>query len=184
MMERETITACLTGEGEEFRLIVNNYQSQVMALAVNILGNREDAEDACQETFVQVFRHLSAYDPARNFRTWIFTILYRRCLDSIRRKRRFRNFVRRAQGEPSQSMVTPPADPPGGGIAGEEIIRLLRPKERTALTLWANEGLTAAEIGAVIECAPSTARVYLFNARRKLKALMEERKNHGPLGVR
>jgi len=80
--------------------------------------------------------------------------------------------------------VVLPAAPATGGIAGSEMLRVLRPKERAALTLWANEGLTAGEIAAVMECAPSTARVYLFHARRKLKTLIEERKEHGTLGAR
>jgi len=184
MNESEVIAACLGGRGEEFRLIVDAYKSQVMALAMNILGNREDAEDVCQETFVQVFRHLAVYDPSRSFRTWLFMILNRRCLDTIRRKRRFRSFFQRAQVDPSQSRVSWPTEPAGGGFAREDDLQALRPKERTALTLWANEGLSAAEIAAVIECTPSTARVYLFNARRKLKVLIEERKNHGTLGTR
>lgn len=49
MNENDRIAACLEGRKEEFRVIVSAYQPQVMALALNILGNREDAEDACQE---------------------------------------------------------------------------------------------------------------------------------------
>jgi len=184
MNDTELIAACLAGRGEEFRGIVDAYKSQVMALAMNILGNREDAEDACQETFVQVFRHLADYDPGRSFRTWIFWILHRRCLDVIRKKKRFRLFFEKAVRDSRPETVVPPAAPATGGIAGSEMLRVLRPKERAALTLWANEGLTAGEIAAVMECAPSTARVYLFHARRKLKTLIEERREHGTLGAR
>ncbi len=58
----------------------------------------------------------------------------------------------------------------------------LSPRERLAAALWANEGLTAAEIAGVLGCSASTARVYLFNARRKIKALLEE--SHEALGNR
>ncbi|MBN1940155.1 MAG: RNA polymerase sigma factor [Candidatus Aminicenantes bacterium] len=185
MNEADLIAACLAGRREEFRHIVYAYKSQVMALALNILGNREDAEDACQDTFVQVFRHLAAYDPGRSFRTWIFMIVHRRCLDTIRRKKRFSRFFQKAAWEngPEESKGPEPAAP--GGVVDASMLSALRPKERAALTLWANEGLSTAEIAAVIECAPSTARVYLFHARRKLKALIEERKKtHGTLGAR
>jgi RNA polymerase sigma-70 factor (ECF subfamily) len=184
MNEPEAIAACRTGRGEEFRDIVDAYKSQVMALAMNILGNREDAEDACQETFVQVFCHLADYDPGRCFRTWIFMILHRRCLDVIRRKKRFRLFFEKAARDSAPEAVISPAAPASSGLAGLEMLGALRPKERAALTLWANEGLNAGEIAAVIECAPSTARVYLFHARRKLKTLIEKRKEHGTLGAR
>lgn len=183
MNESERIAACRAGRTEDFRGIVDVYQSQAMALAMNILGNREDAEDACQETFIQVFRHLADYDPRRSFRTWIFMILHRRCLDAIRGKKRFRAFFAKAAREsfPAASDSPPPA---AGESLSRDVLQVLRPKERAALALWADEELTAAEIAAVMECAPSTARVHLFNARRKLKALIEEKKDHGTLGAR
>jgi RNA polymerase sigma-70 factor (ECF subfamily) len=185
MNEADLIAACLAGRREEFRQIVYAYKSQVMALALNILGNREDAEDACQDTFVQVYRHLAAYDPGRSFRTWIFMILHRRCLDTIRRKKRFNLFFQKAARERGAEELNPPDPSVLRAVVDPSLLAGLRPKERTALTLWANEGLTTAEIAAVIECAPSTARVYLFHARRKLKALIEERKKtHGTLGAR
>jgi len=185
MNDADLIAACLAGRREEFRHIVYAYKSQVMALALNILGNREDAEDACQDTFVQVFRHLATYDPGRSFRTWIFMILHRRCLDTIRKKKRFNQFFQKAAWEAEPEEPSRPEFPVPGGVVDAALLGALRPKERAALTLWANEGLTTAEIAAVIECAPSTARVYLFHARRKLKALIEERKKiHGTLGAR
>jgi RNA polymerase sigma-70 factor (ECF subfamily) len=55
----------------------------------------------------------------------------------------------------------------------------LTPKERTALCLWANEGYMARDISEVLGCSAGTARVYLFNARRKIKMLMEN--DHGAL---
>jgi RNA polymerase sigma-70 factor (ECF subfamily) len=183
MNENDQIAACLAGRGEEFRGIVDVYQSQAMALAMNILGNREDAEDACQETFIQVYRHLDEYDPGRSFRTWIFMILHRRCLDVIRGKKRFRLFFEKAARASAPEAAVPPPSEGEGGLGGE-VLKTLRPKERAALTLWANEGLTSAEIAAVMECAPSTARVILFHARSKVKALIEEKKDHGTLGAR
>lgn len=66
--------------------IVDLYGGQSLAFAMNVLGNREDAEDVVQESFVQVFRNLGAYDPGRSFKTWLFTIVYRRCLDMMKKE--------------------------------------------------------------------------------------------------
>jgi DNA-directed RNA polymerase specialized sigma24 family protein len=52
----------------------------------------------------------------------------------------------------------------------------LNPKERIALFLWANDGCTSEEIGEVLKCSPSTARVHLFKARKKIKSLLENEK--------
>jgi RNA polymerase sigma-70 factor, ECF subfamily len=178
MGDNELVAACLQGRGEEFRKIVDIYQGPVMALAMNILGNRQDAEDAGQETFIQVYRNLDRFDPGQSFKNWIFTILYRRCLDQLKKKQRFRSAVDRAKYE------APHGIPPDTGSAcrhqplSGEILRCLKPKERAVLTLWANEDLKAAEIGDVLGCTPATARVYLFHARKKIKSLLE--KSHGP----
>jgi len=150
-----------------------------MAVALNVVGNRQDAEDVCQETFIQVFRHLDRYDPMRNFRTWLLTIVYRRSIDMIKKKRRFSEFTARARFEPAvaERGGNPHfADPEPLPSA---LLTKLSPRERTALCLWANEGYTARDISEVLECSASTARVYLFNARRKIKALLEN--DHGLL---
>jgi len=178
MEDNELVAACLQGQGEEFRKIMDIYKGPVMALAMNILGNRQDAEDSFQETFIQVYRNLGRFDPQRSFKNWIFTILYRRCLDQLKKKRRFQIAFNKAKHE------TPRGTPPDTAGAGrgqplsKEILGRLNPKERIVLTLWANEGFTAAEISDVLRCSSSTARVYLFNARKKIKSLLE--KSHAP----
>ncbi len=176
MGDNEIVAACLQGQGEEFGQIVDIYKASVMALAMNILGNREDAEDACQETFIQVYRNLARFDPQKSLRNWIFTILYRRCLDQLKKKRRFQSAFNKAKHEAPRGI--PPETAGRRQPLPKEILGCLRPKERTVLALWANESLTAGEISEVLCCSPSTARVYLFNARKKIKSLLE--KSHAP----
>jgi RNA polymerase sigma-70 factor (ECF subfamily) len=177
--EKAIIEGSLRGSSASCREMVEAYGNLVMSVALNVVGNRQDAEDVCQETFLQVFRHLARYDPSRSFKTWLLTIVYRRSLDMIRKKRRFSEFSARARFEPAvaeQGGNPHPADPePLPSI----LLGRLSPRERTALCLWANEGYTARDISEVLECSASTARVYLFNARRKIKALLEN--DHGLL---
>jgi RNA polymerase sigma-70 factor (ECF subfamily) len=176
MDETEIAAACLQGDKEAFRRIMETHSGPALALAINVLGNRQDAEDACQEAFVQAFRHLDRFDGRAHFRTWMLTIVYRRCLDILKRKRRFRAAVERAGHDaiPGRGGGEIPADTIGAGPRlPEKWLEGLTPKERTALCLWADEGLTAAEIAGVLGCAASTSRVTLFNARRKVKTLME-----------
>jgi RNA polymerase sigma factor (sigma-70 family) len=55
-----------------------------------------------------------------------------------------------------------------------KILEGLSPKERVALCLWASEGYSGTEIGKVMKCSPSTARVLLYKARKKIKSKMEK----------
>jgi len=174
MDEQELIAGCLRGRMEDFRMIVERYTAPAMALAMNILGNRNDAEDACQELFIQVYRNLKCYDKDRSFKNWVYTILYRRCLDHLKRRRRSAELVKKMGRE---TVLATPANPghshpPRSLPSG--VLEILKSKERTALCLWANEGYTAREIGEVLRCSASTARVYLFQARKKIKKLLEQ----------
>ena len=179
MGENGLIAACLQGDREAFRQIVDIYKAQVMALAMNILGNRQDAEDVCQETFIQVYRNLGRFNPQKSLKNWIFTILYRRCLDQLKKKRRFQRAFNKAKFEWPHGIPAGISNPGGNKRLSKEILKRLNPKERIVVSLWANEGFTAAEISGVLQCSPSTARVYLFNARKKIKSVLE--KNHAAL---
>ena len=88
--------------------IVDIYGGQALALAINVLGNRQDAEDVVQESFIQVFRNLGSYDPGRSFKTWLFTIVYRRCLDMLKKKKRFRAAFEKASHEFPRVLESPP----------------------------------------------------------------------------
>ena len=174
MDEQELIAGCLRGRMEDFRMIVEHYTGPAMALAINVLGNRDDAEDACQELFIQVYRHLKSYDREKSFKNWVYTILYRRCLDHLRRRRRSAELVKKLGQE---TILVTPSNPghshPHRSLPSHFLERL-KAKERTALCLWANEGYSAQEISEVLRCSASTARVYLFQARKKIKKLLEQ----------
>ncbi len=97
----------------------------------------------------------------------------------LRKKRRFAEFSFRARYEPA---VAGPAGNPRSAShepLPSALLRGLSPRERTALCLWANEGYTARDISEVLACSASTARVHLYNARRKIKHLLEN--DHGLL---
>lgn len=175
-MEAKQARAVFVSEDiDEFRKIFLRFSAQCMALALNILQNRQDAEDACQEMFVQVYRHMKRYDRERDFKNWLYTILYRRCLDQVRKRRRSYRLIDKMKAEPKDTFSTQPANPMANKRISRKILSVLSPKERTVVSLWANEGYTTEEISEVIRCSPSTARVCLFTARKKIKVLMEER---------
>lgn len=144
-----------------------------MALALNILGNREDAEDACQETFVQVYHHLDRFDMKKSFSNWFFSILYKRCLDLLRKRRRFFDFFIKAKKEAAGRVRSPVISPQTHNPHLHCLLERLSPKERTTLYLWGGEGYTSKEIAEVLKCSPSTARIHLYKARKKIKFLLE-----------
>ena len=174
MDEQQLIAGSLGGRMEDFRMIVEKYSAPAMALAMNILRNRADAEDACQELFIQVYRNLRSYNPKMSFKNWVYTILYRRCLDRLKSRRRAAELVHRMGREAVPMSPANPGRPEAPRSLPSALLEKLKAKERTALCLWASEGYTSREISEVLRCSASTARVYLFQARKKIKKLLEQ----------
>jgi len=173
--DKQLIRSCLQGEKEEFRKLVEKYWGKTIAMAINVLGNREDAEDVCQEAFLQVYSHLAEFDFKMNFQKWLYSILYKRCLDRLRKRRRLLNFFSKLKAE-KKSLLRSELNinsASSSQFLTDKILKQLSPTEKTALFLWAREGFTSSEIGAVLKCSPSTARVHLFKARKKIKAALE-----------
>ncbi len=97
----------------------------------------------------------------------------------LRKRKRFREFAVRARSEEASAAEGKDPGPEMPAPLPSKLLEILSPRERTALCLWANEGYAAKDIAEVLSCSASTARVYLFNARRKIKTLLE--KDHGLL---
>jgi RNA polymerase sigma-70 factor, ECF subfamily len=165
---------------ERFELMMKQYRAPAMALALNVLGNREDAEDACQDTFVSAYHSLETNPLPSNLKSWILTILYRRCLDILRRRNRSFRLAQKVRTEiPRQGLKpgnsqTDPHRLPEKLALSQSMLQGLTEKERLVLSLWANEDYSFREIAGVLGCSPGTVRVHLFRARRKIKATVEE----------
>ena len=174
MEEKQLIRSCLQGNEEDFKKIMDVYTPKAMAMAMNILGNRDDAEDACQDAFIRAYLNLARFDQEKSFKNWLYSILYRRCLDQLRRRRRTLILFKKMQSESPAALSSKPDPSPGDKGLPSQLLSFLKPKERTVLCLWANEGYTSQEIAEVLRCSASTARVYLFQARRKIKKALEK----------
>jgi RNA polymerase sigma-70 factor (ECF subfamily) len=173
MNDEQLLQSCLRGDVEEYQKIVNKYRSKAIAMAMNILRNREDAEDASEEAFIQVYQNLEKFDFKRSFPNWFYSILYKRCLDRLRKRRRFDAFFQKMKKEPARPYFSQPSNPSSGILDKKALLESLNAKERISLFLWANEGYTSEEMASVMRCSPSTARVHLFKARKKIKVLLE-----------
>ena len=108
MTDVELVRECLSGRTDSYRELMDRYRDSAMAVAVNILANREDAEDACQEAFLKAFRHLDAFDAGRSYKNWFYALLSNHCLDMIRKRSRFKGFLGRFRYE--TPVVSPDAE--------------------------------------------------------------------------
>jgi RNA polymerase sigma-70 factor (ECF subfamily) len=178
--ELNLIKLCLQGRRDCYEPLVKKYQTNVMALAMNILGNRDDALDILQETFVQAYTHLHRFDLERKFKTWLLAIAVKRCLDLLRKRKSFLKYFQNHSGDYHQQRkeVYETALTLEDSELFAPLLKQLKERERIALVLKMNENYSAAEIGDILGCSESTARVHLFKAKQQLKKWMTRQKYH------
>jgi RNA polymerase sigma-70 factor, ECF subfamily len=178
--DTELVRSCLQGNTKSYRTLMDRYREPAMALALNILTNFQDAEDACQEGFLRAYKNMPRFDLERSFRNWFYALLSNACLDQLRKRKHFFQFVGRFRREQQSAVEHRPVAPVSAGEFDFKYLRCLSPRERASLYLWSQEGCSGEEIATVLGCSPKTAYVHLFRARTKLKAALKEEK-HGTL---
>lgn len=171
--DRELARRVVAGDEEGWRLIYDRFFDVLSRDAFRRLGNRDDAEDAVQETFTRFFRYLSGFDPERNsLRAYLLGILQRVCLDIYRRKK---ERSQRPWGEYTEEPAAPEREEPL--FAPDELKRFWekvaavcdsREREILALNL---KGLRNKEIAIALGLEESTVSSYLCAIKKKASNL-------------
>lgn len=159
-----------SGKAEMFGELVARYQMPVFRLAVSILANRADAEDAAQEVFIRAYKSLSGYAETGRFWGWLRKITVNVCLKKAR------------------SVIPMPLDEIGEvpGCAGDEVcdsvicsaeseelkqmIYQLPPPYRSVIVLKYLEDMSYAEIAEALGESISNIQVRIHRAKKMLRS--------------
>ena len=162
----------LRGEDAAAAALVRRYQRSVFGVCLRMLGRREDAEDAAQEAFLRLFRHLDKWDPARPLRPWLMTITANRCRTALTRRKR-KGALLPGDLDPADSSVAPcDAD------LAEELqlaVDTLRDDHRLAFVLFHHEELSLREVAAALGRPDGTIKTWLHRARKQLAEYLARR---------
>jgi RNA polymerase sigma-70 factor (ECF subfamily) len=182
--DRELARRASRGDVEAFTKLVRAHSSLVYRVALRILGN-EDAQDASQEVWIRVWRNMRAFRGESAFTTWLYRITVNTCLSA--RQREARREEREYSGDEMPYLPEPPggdADPETAALSAERreeveaALLHVRAEHRAALVLRHMEGLSYAEIAAVLEVPDGTVKGWVSRGRAAmLVALAEE--DHG-----
>jgi RNA polymerase sigma-70 factor (ECF subfamily) len=146
-----------------------------------MLGERADAEDVVQDTFLRAYLAIGRYDERDQFRGWLFRILTNQCRNSITsRGRRTRRFVQ------DELAIETAASPPMGLPSGVEDAVLLRamaqldPLQREALLLKYAEGMEYTEMSAMTGVGESALKMRVKRGSERLRALLAKAEDVRP----
>lgn len=177
---------CESNDPEACSELFARYNRRIFNTAYRILGEESSAEDALQETLLNVYRGISNFRGDSKISTWISRITINVCLGMLR-KRKNRQFVdiedEFARHLPAES--TPFSDPLAHASLGEqrslvqETFRRMSKKQGIVVRLHDMEGNTIQEIAKIIECPPGTVKSRLFYGRQEFKTIYSYLLNQG-----
>jgi RNA polymerase sigma-70 factor (ECF subfamily) len=84
----EIIERAKKGDLFAFEQIIFEFEKPLWNYLVRLSGNKDDAEDLIQETFVKVYKHLKSIDGTKNIKSWIYTIATNTAYDHLRKRKR------------------------------------------------------------------------------------------------
>lgn len=172
--DAELARHCRRGEDTAWREVVRRFSPMVFRFAVRVLRDQADAQDACQEVFLNMHRSFSTFDPTRPMRPWVARVAYNTCM-------------RRQRGATTQatSVVDPDqfaeltdertADPEAAAVLAERADHLgaafdgLAAQDRALLILRYREGLSDAEVAEATGMAVGTVKIRIHRAKDKMR---------------
>ncbi|TPD72258.1 RNA polymerase sigma factor [Flavobacterium microcysteis] len=174
--DRYYIDRIMEGDSQAFAPLVDRYKNLVYTLALRMVKNTEEAEEAAQDTFVKVFRSLEKFKGESKFSTWIYRIAYNTCLDRIKKHKSVPLAVAiddyGTRQLRSTENVLDTLDDEERHRVMQECLQQLPGEDAFLLTLYYFEEQSLEEIAKVIGIKANNVKIKLFRCRKKLGEIL------------
>ena len=168
--DADLVSRAQSGRLDAFEELVRRHRVATYRIALRMLGDESDAEDATQDAFVQAWRKLGGFRADAAFSTWMYRIVTNRCLNMLRARRRT---------EPLPDDREAPASRPDRIAEARwqvEDLKLailrLTPEQRAPLVLRELQGCTYEEVAESLDISIPAVKSRLHRARLELLAAM------------
>ena len=185
MSDDQLVRTYLNGDEDAFSTLYIRYKADVFSFLVSLGGTREQAEDAFQNTWIRVIRHLGGYRRRNQFRGWLYTTAYRTWVSEVRSSWERRKICVGTQETDFEGL---PIDPSMAHVESHEDMLILRERReivynaldslpdtlRQTVLLRTDAGLSFKEVAQVMKCPLGTSLWRMNEAVKRLKTLIGE----------
>jgi RNA polymerase sigma-70 factor, ECF subfamily len=172
----DLLDRCIAGDRRAWGELHRVHRPRALAFLRRLGVGPREAEDACQEVFLQLFRYLPRFERRADFGTW----LYKLCISQAARVRRRAALLRPLSWLAGAEPVAWPEWSPARAVAvAERALATLSARQRTVFVLYEIEGLPSAEIARILESPDATVRRQLQEARRRFEAALRDEPMEG-----
>ncbi len=179
-VDKELIEKVKLGDEQAITMLINLYKDKIYFLGYRMLGNKEEAEDICQETFIRVYTNIDKYDDNHKFSTWVYKIATNLCIDRIRKNKK-NVFSLDNNGDKGENIDLYSIVPDSGLNPEEEVIlneqknliqlsfEGLPIKYRTIMILRYVDELKLQEISEILDLPVTTIKTRLHRGREHMR---------------
>lgn len=169
ILEDETLSAARAGDTRACEAIYRQFERPVYTLALRLCGQRAEALDVLQDSFIHAFERLEQFRGDGPFWPWLKQVVVSQALQRLRRDKRFRLWQR---SEPEEE----PAEPGPDGMDRDLAAALAELPETSRAVVWLYdvEGYTHAEIARMMGRSLSFSKSQLARAHARLRARLEQ----------
>lgn len=179
--EQQLIAAAKSGDKSAFGELCERHTMQIFRVAVRIMRNREDAEDAMQDSFLNAHVHLKTFDGRSKFATWLTRIAINSALMKLRKKHSILEISMdqsdaMTESRPHLEVPDKKPNPEAVCLSNERkksldaAIARLRPRTRKVVELKIVHEMSLKEAARTLEISETAAKSRMFHARESLRA--------------
>jgi RNA polymerase sigma-70 factor, ECF subfamily len=178
VVDSRWLERCRKGDALAVECLVQTYQQDVYRMALSILDDPDDADDATQEVFVSALRGLASFQENASLKTWLFSITINVCRSRLQRFKRREKLMQILQGlfhlRGEQAYPEDEVMKSESNFALWKAIHSLDGKHRIPIVLRYYHDLPVADIAKMLGIPPGTVHSRLNHARERLRALLKE----------
>ena len=167
--EAALIARVQRGDVAAFDALVRAHERRAFAVAYRVMGQRQDAEDLVQESFMAALERIDGFDTTRPFAPWLLRIVVNKGLNARRARA-----LRTTDAMPDEVIGHAPSQ--HEELEETELRQRLRDaiaqlpeRQRLVIQLFELDGLSAGEVAEILDISPGTVRWHAHEARAALR---------------
>lgn len=183
--ERWLIEESQKGNVDAFEELIKEHKKSAYNIALRVLRNVEDAEDASQEALIKIFKNISNFNMESTFKVWMYRIVVNTCIDFKRKKNinalSIDETIDLGSGREIQREISDESSNPDALIDKNyntqlvnDAINKLDDDFKTIIILRDIQGFSYDEISGILDCNLGTVKSRLSRARKSLKEILEK----------
>ncbi len=167
------IDTILSGDQSAYRALVDRHKEYAFTIAYRVLHNREDAEEAAQDAFIQAFRNMASFNRESKFTTWFYRIIFNSALTVKRKQKEVVTDIEAARTLAADTQASDAMKQRDQQFYIEKALNQLSAEDATIITLFYLKEQSLDEIAEITGMASANAKVRLHRARQRLAVKLD-----------